>query len=49
MKNPFDQIFFKFLFGFSVIISVSFMIMFAVVKYDSTNQAHQGAVVEVDK
>jgi preprotein translocase subunit SecG len=33
MKNPFDQTFFKFLLGFTIILSVSFFVLYFVGKY----------------
>jgi hypothetical protein len=36
MKNPFDETFFKFLLGFSFILTASFTILFFVGKYSST-------------
>jgi hypothetical protein len=46
MKNPFDQNFFKFLLGFSFILSVSFAVLFVVVQYSSTIDGQQGVVAE---
>jgi len=36
MKNPFDQTFFKFLLGFSFILTASFAILFVVGRYSAT-------------
>ena len=36
MKNPFDQTFFKFLLGFSFILTASFVVLFIVGRYSSS-------------
>ncbi len=45
MKNPFDQTFFKFLFGFAFILSASFAMLFFVTQFSSTIESQEGAIL----
>lgn len=45
MKNPFDENFFKFLLGFSVILSFSFAVLFFAGKYSSTLEEKEASVL----
>ncbi|MEK7463644.1 MAG: hypothetical protein AAB610_00785 [Patescibacteria group bacterium] len=48
MKNPFDQTFFKFLLGFSFILTASFAVLFFVGRY-STGLSEQEVTVFQEK
>ena len=46
MRNPFDETFFKFLLGFSFILSASFAVLFFVGIYSTSLEDQQGKVLQ---
>lgn len=46
MKNPFDETFFKFLLGFSFILTASFVVLFFVGQYSSTLEQQESKVLQ---
>ncbi|HEY9583418.1 MAG TPA: hypothetical protein VJI66_00420 [Candidatus Paceibacterota bacterium] len=46
MPNPFDQTFFKFLLGFSFILSLTFATLFFVGQYDSGLKGQESVIIQ---
>lgn len=47
MKNPFDQAFFRFLLGFSIILATSFIIIFIAGHYGSVLDEQRAAIINI--
>jgi len=46
MRNPFDQNFFKFLLGFTLILAASFALLFFIGQYSSVLDSQKALIIE---